>query len=487
MPQFKDAPVEMNKIMESAYSSALKKYKGNKAKASKIAIGAAENAGWSKGKDGKWMKKQKEMAEDIEIDAFKEGVYPQGTFAQKELSEIASSYNPEVYEAPILIGHLSDPSYKGKSSIPAYGWISGVKIVGDHLKLVASQFSEQLKEFIQQGFYKKVSAAFFQPDDPNNPTPGKWHLHHLAFLGGTPPAVKGLEGIAFAEFPSLGIEFAETDAVITGIDAVEEMGTEDTIKDLTESCATFISKIQDALTNDIDYETQKERCQLAAIDLTIEINDTLNMQWMFQEKLENIEEHQESEMAEKKSIKQVLVEMAQSFINKRKENKVDAKKEEEYQAKISEQDTQLKEFAEKERLANEKKLADETAAAEIALKADVTTFCETAIKEGRMTPAMRVKDEPIMFDLSKTNKAALKSFQEKYVLSVVPLGTVIIENQSNDKRSQVMKDAEEYAVAHAKEKEFAGLDKDTATARAFYLYRNGQIKFESNTNTKGAK
>jgi hypothetical protein len=48
MPQFKDAPEEMNKIMETAYSSALKKYKGNKGKASKIAIAAAENAGWEK-------------------------------------------------------------------------------------------------------------------------------------------------------------------------------------------------------------------------------------------------------------------------------------------------------------------------------------------------------------------------------------------------------------------------------------------------------
>ena len=71
MPQFKDAPAEMNKIMEAAYSSALKKYKGNKAKASKIAIGAAENAGWKK-VDGKWTKAKKEMSE-IVIDAFKEG------------------------------------------------------------------------------------------------------------------------------------------------------------------------------------------------------------------------------------------------------------------------------------------------------------------------------------------------------------------------------------------------------------------------------
>ena len=57
---------------------------------------------------------------EIVIDAFKAGKYSQGEFTLKELSEIASTYNPENYEAPILIGHLSDPSYKGKSAIRSY-------------------------------------------------------------------------------------------------------------------------------------------------------------------------------------------------------------------------------------------------------------------------------------------------------------------------------------------------------------------------------
>jgi hypothetical protein len=450
------------------------------------------------------------MAEAIVIDAFKEGTYPQGIFASKELSEIASTYNPANYEAPILIGHLSDPSYKGKSSIPAFGWIGAAKVVGDHLKLVVSQFSDQLKEFIQQGFYKKVSAAFFQPDDPNNPTPGKWHLHHLAFLGGTPPAVKGLEGIAFAEFPSLGIEFAETDTAITGIDVIEEMGTEDTIKDLTESCATFISKIQDTLTSDIDGDTQKSRCQLAASDLSSEIYDCLNMHWTFNEKLENIEEHKEAEMSEKKSIKQVLVEMAQSFINKRKETDVDTKKEQEYQAKIAEQDTKLKEFAEKERLAKEAQdksdadnKAKELLAAEEATKTEIKTFCETAIKEGRMTPANRndVKDdkgvitkkgdETIMLELSKTNVDALKSFQEKYALPVVPLGTTDMNESipDNDKRPLVIKQAAAYVKLHKTDKEFAELSEADAVNRAVYLHSmdSKKYKFEDETKSKGAK
>ena len=483
MPQIEGAPAELNKILEAAYSGALKKYPNNKAKASKIAYGAAKNAGWSKDSEGKWTKAKKEMSEEIEIDAFKEGDYPQGKFTGKELAEIQETYNPENYEAPILIGHLSDPSYKGKSAIPAFGWIGKVRVVGDHLKLVASQFSDELKEFIKKGLYKKVSAAFYDPSDATNPTPGKWHLHHLAFLGGTPPAVKGLEGIQFAAVGS-PVEMAEFEAGVTvdgtAIDAAEELGTEDTLTDIEECCATFLAKLEETLTNDIDGDTQKSRCQLAASDLSNEIYSILNMHWMFIEKLENIEEHQEAEMSEKKNWKQRLINFTTNLINKQKETDMDAKLIKEYQDKIDALDAQVKEFQEKERVVSEAKQAAETAAqeaekvaAQTAKETEIKTFCETAIKENRMTPAMRERDEPIMFELSKTNLEALKSFQEKYVKSVVPLGEVDLTVQ---KPEDVMAKAKKYAASHSKEKEFAGLDADKATARAIYLYSTGVIK-----------
>lgn len=486
MPQISDAPKEVNAILEGAYSSALKKYPGNKAKASKIAWGAVKQAGWHKNAEGKWVKKKKEMAEEIVIDAFKEGEYPQGKFGAKELSEIESTYDPQVYEAPILIGHLSDPSYQGKSAIPAFGWIGKVKIVADHLKLVASQFSEELKEFIKKGFYKKVSAAFFEPQDLNNPTPGKWHLHHLAFLGGAPPAVKGLEQIAFAEMLGMGIEFAEMDTEVTEdgelIDQVEELGTEDTIKDMTEACASFISKVEDALDSDIDWETCKSRVQLAASNMSAEIYSCINMYFSFIEKLGNIEEHQEAEMSEKKGW---LIEFVKSITHKRKETEMDTKEKKDYQDKIDALDAQVKEFQEKERLANETKAAADlaaqqaaNAAAEEARKLEIKTFCETAIAGNKMTPAMREKDEPIMVGLAKTSPEALRSFQEKYANPVVPLGvtTAIDQNQTTDKRSQVMVKAEKYVKDHPAE--FAGLAAADATNRAFYLFSMGKIKFE---------
>jgi len=56
MPKIENGPKERNSLLESAYSSCMLKYK-NETKCSKIALGAASNAGWTKGKDGKWHKK----------------------------------------------------------------------------------------------------------------------------------------------------------------------------------------------------------------------------------------------------------------------------------------------------------------------------------------------------------------------------------------------------------------------------------------------
>lgn len=443
---------------------------------------------------------KKEMAEEIIIDAFKAGDYPQGKFTTKELSEIQTTYNPENYEAPILIGHLSDPSYTGKSTIPAYGWIGKVKLVGDHLKLVASQFSEQLKQFIKEGFYKKVSAAFFQPDDPNNPTPGKWHLHHLAFLGGATPAVKGLEQIAFAQFKSLGVEFAEmeTEVSIDGeiMDEMKGMGAEDTMNDMAECCGNYLKKVEEAFAAEVEPEKQKGRISLAAYDLQGELTACMTEHFAFMEKMDGMEDQMDpmdtAEMAEKKSW---LIKMAgkfQSIIHKRKETEMEKQKEQEFQTQIDilkaekvALDTQVKEFTEKERLATEVKAKADADALAAKAKADsdakvleVKTFCDQRITEGKMTPAMREKDEPLMVTLIGTPEA-LKSFQEKYTVSVVPLGETKVEQQQDlgDKRSQVIKNAEKYVKDHPKE--FVGFAATDAINRAVYLHSMGRIKFES--------
>lgn len=427
-----------------------------------------------------------EHAEELVIDAFKAGEYPQGTFTVKELNEIQSTYNPQKFEAPILIGHVS--AYKGDTKIPAYGWVGSVKVVGDHLKLVASEFSQQLKDLIKGGFYKKVSAAFFQPNDPNNPTPGKWHLHHLAFLGAIPPAVKGLEQIAFAEVGNFGdgVVFAEMD-IATVIDQAEKLGTEDTIKDMTEAVATFMAKVEDTLKSDVDEATKQNRIDLAKTDLSNELCTISDMHFGLTRKLEGMEEHTEKE--EYSEQKNRIIELAQSIINKftkgKEENPVDAK----LQKQLEDENTALKakvaEFAEAQRLADEAKVKADNDAKEALVKTEVTAFCEQAIRDGKMTPAMREKDEPIMLSLAKTSPDALVSFREKYSAPVVPIGEFAEAGKDLPKKNErpaIFVQADQYIKEHPSE--FAGLTPELSLSRALYLHSQGKAEFKPVVETK---
>lgn len=56
MPQLKNGPADLNRLLHTVYQEELRKGK-SKQIASMAAWGAAKNAGWSKGKDGKWAKK----------------------------------------------------------------------------------------------------------------------------------------------------------------------------------------------------------------------------------------------------------------------------------------------------------------------------------------------------------------------------------------------------------------------------------------------
>lgn len=439
---------------------------------------------------------KKEMAEEITIDAFKAGKYPQGEFGEKELNEIVSTYDPAKHEAPILIGHVSDPSYQGKSSIPAFGWVKAVVKVGDHLKFLSSQFSEELKDLIKRGFYKKVSAAFYEPNDAANPTPGKWHLHHLAFLGGTPPAVKGLEGIAFAEITGNGIEFAEMD--VEGIDweEVEDKSIEMLLADAQECVDEMMSTLKEELLqnagdedDDPDYFAQmRSNCFNALYQCYDEITNSLRSHFELRETVNEMEADDESklsEMAEK--LKGLIIHYLPKklFKNKQEEN-VDKQKETEYQEKITSLEATVNAFTEKEEKqkaefaeAQKKTIEAEQTAKDETLKTEIKTFCEAKVKEGKMTPAMREKDEPKMFEIGKANPELLKSFQEKYDVQFVPVGEHVGTTDKNlkpDTRPRVERQADAYVKAHTNE--FAELSEADSISRAMYLQSIGKIKFE---------
>lgn len=114
-------------------------------------------------------------------------------FSEKDLQQVVETYDPSIHEAPLVIGHAGD-----NDSLPAYGWIKGFSKQGGNLYADVA-FTDAAKDLVKDGHYRKVSISFYSPDSAINPHKGKWSARHLALLGASPPAVKGLEPFSFTE------------------------------------------------------------------------------------------------------------------------------------------------------------------------------------------------------------------------------------------------------------------------------------------------
>lgn len=122
-------------------------------------------------------------------------------FSEDDLRATAEAYDPNLHEAPLVIGHP-------KTDDPAYGWVQSVSYA-DVLGAVPHQVDTAFAEMVNAGRFKKVSASFYKPDSPNNPKPGVYYLRHVGFLGAQPPAVKGLKSASFAASDDGVLEFGD--------------------------------------------------------------------------------------------------------------------------------------------------------------------------------------------------------------------------------------------------------------------------------------
>lgn len=113
-------------------------------------------------------------------------------FSAADLAAAAAAYSPDVHEAPIVIGH---PAHDA----PAWGWVRGLQATAEGLTATTTELDAQFAEMVQAGRFKKISASFYLPDAPTNPTPGRLYLRHVGFLGAQPPALKGLRPVEFAD------------------------------------------------------------------------------------------------------------------------------------------------------------------------------------------------------------------------------------------------------------------------------------------------
>ena len=182
------------------------------------------------------------------FEVFKAGTYPQGKFTQAEVQELAKNYDPSFCEAPITLDH----EQKG----PAYGWVDKLKEEDGKLKATFKDLSDDLKEFVNKGKYKKISVEIYRELEGKKP-----YLKAVSFLGASIPQVKGMQAVEFKE--------GESDVYIFEAEVEEDNDAEEienlksTITDLKGQVAKFK---EDAKKN-TEIKSLKEQVK----DLTIEL------------------------------------------------------------------------------------------------------------------------------------------------------------------------------------------------------------------------
>ena len=110
------------------------------------------------------------------------------------IDKALATFDASKHEPPVVIGHPVE-------NAPAYGWVEGLKKQGDMLLAKFKQIEPSFADMVKRGLFKKRSAAFY-PDGS---------LRHVGFLGAKPPAVKGLPDVAFVEVDAMTFEFSSSD------------------------------------------------------------------------------------------------------------------------------------------------------------------------------------------------------------------------------------------------------------------------------------
>ena len=182
------------------------------------------------------------------FEVFKAGNYPQGKFTQAEVQELAKNYDPSFCEAPITLDH----EQKG----PAYGWVDKLKEENGKLKATFKDLSDDLKEFVNKGKYKKISVEIYRELEGKKP-----YLKAVSFLGASIPQVKGMQAVEFKE--------GESDVYIFEAE-VEENNDAEEIENLKSTIADLkgqVAKFKEDAKKNTEIKTLKEQVK----DLTIEL------------------------------------------------------------------------------------------------------------------------------------------------------------------------------------------------------------------------
>lgn len=149
------------------------------------------------------------------VEIAKVGLWPTMTgklfpLSAEILAEAAAHYDPAKHRAPFIITHdeNNQPTFSESQPWKAGALVKGLFVRGNSLFAEPEKVDPAYKKFFDEGRIPALSTMFYRPQDPGNPTPGKWNIRHVA--GVLVPGIKGLAQPAFSDpHDGLVISFME--------------------------------------------------------------------------------------------------------------------------------------------------------------------------------------------------------------------------------------------------------------------------------------
>ena len=174
---------------------------------------------------------------------FTAGRYPQGTVTAEDLKQIAESYDPSVYEAPVWIGH---PGSVTPEEPKAYGWVESLHAEENKLYASFSHLDDDLIGMVKEKKYRRCSVEFGKL----NYEPLKGRLYLVAIALTNRPAVAGLAPLEFtAPERNYKPEMVSGKTLYT---LKEKTNSKQNKKNQMEKILTFAGKIGIELKDDYD-------------------------------------------------------------------------------------------------------------------------------------------------------------------------------------------------------------------------------------------
>lgn len=168
---------------------------------------------------------------DYEMEVFRIGTYTDSSgkvikFNPQDVDYAIKNYKPSNFRVPLIVSHDTGgiADRKLPDSELAYGVPESFTRKGDRVYAKFSKIAPQFVDWVRNGQIHSISSSFYLPGSPSSPDPKGLMFRHVAALGKSAPAVKGMEPLKLSEFPCFNE--AEAADVVTCTQLITDMTTQ---------------------------------------------------------------------------------------------------------------------------------------------------------------------------------------------------------------------------------------------------------------------